>query len=97
MPSLPDVPTVSEVGLPRAEIYGWAGLLAPFSTPPTIIARLNQEVVAILRRPEIQAMFSREGGTAVGKSPQEFRALIEAEQARFAKIALARGIHLEEE
>ena len=97
MPSLPDVPTVREVGLPGAEIYAWAGFLAPFSTPPTIIARLNREVVAILRQPEMQAMFTREGGTAVGNAPEEFRAVIEAEQARFAKLAQARGIHLEKE
>jgi hypothetical protein len=42
-------------------------------------------------------MFTREGGTAVGNSPEEFRAVIEAEQARFAKLAQARGIHLEKE
>jgi tripartite-type tricarboxylate transporter receptor subunit TctC len=97
MASLPDTPTVSELGLHGAEIYAWAGFLVPSNTAPVIVARLHREIVAVIRRPDMQTIFSREGATVVGNSPEEFRAVIQAEQSRFAKLARARGIRLEDD
>jgi tripartite-type tricarboxylate transporter receptor subunit TctC len=97
MSSFPGTPTVRELGLPGAEIYAWAGILAPYGTPTSIVTHLHRETVAVIRRSEMQAMFVREGGNVVGNSPQEFRSVIAAEQVRFAKLAKLRGIHLEDE
>ena len=96
MSSLPDTPTVKELGLPGAEIYAWAGFLVPYGTPTAIVTQLHREIVAVVRRSEMQAMFAREGGYVVGNSPVEFRSVIAAEQVRFAKLAKLRGIRLEE-
>jgi tripartite-type tricarboxylate transporter receptor subunit TctC len=97
MSSFPGTPTMKEVGLPGAEIYAWAGILAPNGTPTSIVSYLHRETVAVIRRPEIQELVVREGGNVVGSSPEEFRSVIAAEQVRFAKLAKVRGIHLEDE
>jgi tripartite-type tricarboxylate transporter receptor subunit TctC len=90
------VPTVAESGLPNVEIYGWAGFLVPARTPKEIVARLNREIVAVLKEPEIKAVFDNEGSEVVGSSPEEFRAFIAAELAKFTRIVKLGGIKLEE-
>jgi tripartite-type tricarboxylate transporter receptor subunit TctC len=94
--SLPEVPTVSEAGFPNAEIYGWGGFLVPRGTPKEVVARLNREIVAVLGRPEVKAIFDNEGSETVGSSPDEFRAFIAAELAKFGRIIKLGGIKLEE-
>jgi tripartite-type tricarboxylate transporter receptor subunit TctC len=94
--SLPDVPTVVEAGFPNAEIYGWGGFLVPRGTPKEIVARLNREIVAVLRRPEVKAIFDNEGSETVGNAPDEFRAFIATELAKFGRIIRLGGIKLEE-
>jgi tripartite-type tricarboxylate transporter receptor subunit TctC len=97
MSSFPGTPTVSELGFPGAEIYAWAGILAPYSTPTSIVTHLHRETVAVIRRPEIQDLVVREGGNVVGNSPEEFRSVIATEQVRFAKLAELRGIRFEDD
>jgi len=94
--SLPDVPTVREIEFPNAEIYGWGGFLVPRGTSKDIIARLNREIVAVLKRPDVKAIFDNEGSEIVGSSPDEFRAFIAAELQKFTRIIRLAGIKLEE-
>jgi tripartite-type tricarboxylate transporter receptor subunit TctC len=56
-PSLPDVPTFAEAGLPPLRATSWAGLFAPAGTPPEITARLNREFAAIINEPDFRARF----------------------------------------
>jgi tripartite-type tricarboxylate transporter receptor subunit TctC len=95
--SLPGVPTVAEVGLPAAEIYGWAGFLVPAGTPSPIVLRLQKEILAVLRKPDIKAMFENEGAEVVGSTPEDFRAFIASEQAKFTRVIKRSGIEAETE
>ena len=88
----PDIPTIAESGLPGYESVQWYGLLAPARTPPEIIARLHQEVVAILRAPDVAERFAADGGGLVASSPEEFAAFIKTETVKWAKVAKAAGI-----
>jgi tripartite-type tricarboxylate transporter receptor subunit TctC len=89
---VPEVPTVAEAGVPGYESSTAFGVLAPARTPPAAIARLNQELVKILRSPEIREKMAAEGVEAVGSTPQEYAAHIKAELASYARIVKAAGI-----
>jgi tripartite-type tricarboxylate transporter receptor subunit TctC len=79
---LPDVPAVAET-LPGFEISGWYGLMAPANTPPDVIKRLNTEVTAILRSPEITARFRDGGMEPSPTTPEAFADYIKAELVRW--------------
>jgi tripartite-type tricarboxylate transporter receptor subunit TctC len=70
--SLPNVPTVSESGLPGFDVSGWYGVMAPTGTPPAIINRLNQLVVDALRDPQVVKNFAVDGLDLATGTPQEF-------------------------
>src|SRR5207344_2575296 len=69
LPYLPDVPTIAELGFPGYEISSWQGVFAPAGTPKDIIDKLNGEIVAMLKTPEVQARITREGALPIGSSP----------------------------
>jgi tripartite-type tricarboxylate transporter receptor subunit TctC len=94
-PSLPDVPTLSEAGLPGFEIMSWFGLLAPAGTPAPIVARLNAETVKALARPDVQATLAAQGLEVAPGSPEQFGAYIKSEIAKFTRIGKAAGIKAE--
>ncbi len=85
-PQLPDVPTLSEAGVPGYELSTWFGMLAPTGTPKDIIARLHGALVKVTRSPETKAQFETLGYDVVGGTPEEFAAYIRAENDKYAKI-----------
>ena len=87
IPSLPDVPTVSESGLPGFESVSWGGVMAPAGTPPEIINRLNTEINRILKLPDVIEKLSALGAEVVGTTPDEFAAYLKAEIAKWGKVA----------
>ena len=87
-----DVPTMEESGLPAFTGGTWWGVLAPARTPATVVDRLSKEVATILRAPDVAQIFNERGFEAVGNSPAEFRAFIEAETKRWLKVAQGAGI-----
>lgn len=89
---LPDLPTMSEAGVPGYHAVIWNGILAPAKTPPSLIARLNQEIVAIVRAAEFRARLESVGSEVVGSTPAEWRGFIETEIAKWTKIAGLAGI-----
>ena len=89
---LPDVPTVSEACVPGYEWTFWYGLLVSSKTPEAIVQRLNQEAVAILNQPDIQERLNQMGVLVAASTPEAFRELIEAEVAKFKRIADAANI-----
>jgi len=95
MPIVPDVPTVAESGLDAYETTSWNGVLAPARTPPAILARLNRDIVAVLRMPDVRALFEQEGAEAVGGSGPEFEAFIKGETANWAKVVKFARIPME--
>jgi tripartite-type tricarboxylate transporter receptor subunit TctC len=76
IPTLPDVPTVRELGLPNMEMRGWNGFFAPARTPDAVIARLNGEIVKAARQPEVQSRMAEVGAEAVGSTPQELAQVV---------------------
>lgn len=90
-PQLPDVPTISEAGVPGFEAITWFGLLAPAKTPRQIVARLNELLVKVVRAPDIKSRFEVLGYEVVGSSPQEFASFIRAESEKYAKAVKISG------
>ena len=88
----PDIPTISESGLPGFDSVQWYGMLAPAGTPRDIIERLHRETVAILRAPEVRTRLSGEGADVVAGTPEEFSALLRREIDKWARVAKAAGI-----
>ena len=91
-PTLQDVPTVSESGLPQYDYLSWRGIAAPAGTPREIIAQLNAVVAKILRTPEARDWFAEQGGEPVGDTPEEFAAFIKQEYVRWGPIVREAGI-----
>jgi tripartite-type tricarboxylate transporter receptor subunit TctC len=85
-PSLPDVPTVREAGLPGVETVAWFGIQAPARTPRPIIERLATEIHAAVNEPATRAKIEELGGEPVGDSPEEFQRLIDAEITRWTEV-----------
>ena len=85
-PGLPNVPTVSEAGLPGFEASVWYALMAPAGTPADIIARLNAEANAYLATDEARDMFAKLGAEPAGGSPADAAAFIRAELEKWGPI-----------
>jgi tripartite-type tricarboxylate transporter receptor subunit TctC len=90
-PQLPEVPTISEAGVPGFEAENWFGMFAPAKTPQRIIARLNEAVVKVVRSPDIQSQFAALGADAVGNSPEEFAAFVRRDMERYARVVRISG------
>jgi tripartite-type tricarboxylate transporter receptor subunit TctC len=84
--ALPDLPTISEAGVPSYEAGSWVGVLVPAQTPRPIVARLNQEIVRILRIPDVHEQISRSGAEVVANTPDEFAALIRTNVKKYAEL-----------
>ena len=92
---LPDVPTLHELGLKDFDAVGWNGLLAPAGTPRDIVARLNTEVVRVLRIPEVRDQLTSQGADIVGNSPEQFAAWIRAEVKKWAEVVKVSGAKID--
>ncbi|MGZ5147332.1 MAG: tripartite tricarboxylate transporter substrate binding protein, partial [Burkholderiales bacterium] len=92
----PDIPTMAEAGVPGYEASIWNGLLAPAGTPRPIVNRLNEAVAQILKSPQAKERYANVGAEIRYDSPEEFRALIRSDVAKWAKVIRARGIRVDE-
>ena len=92
---LPDVPTADAQGLRGFEAKEWYGFVAPGGTPREIVARLNQEIVRVLKSAEIHGRLVDLGTDVVAESPEHFAALIKSEQVKWSKLIKEAGIRLE--
>lgn len=87
--SLPEVPTMVELGYPEFDASSWFGMVAPARTPPAIIGRLAEDVHAVLRDPAIERQMVEQGADPVGNGPEAFAAFIAREVARWETIVRA--------
>ncbi len=95
VPTLPDVPTIAESGLPGYDYSTWSGFCAPAGTPKEIIDRLNTELVKIVRSKESSDWHAARGSDPVSDTPEEFAALIKADYEKWGPIIREAGIKLE--
>ena len=86
IPALPDVPTVRELGFPGIEANGWNGLFAPAKTPRDIIDRLQKEVAAAVRHPDLVRRFNDLGAEPLGSTSAELDAVLRGQIAQFRPI-----------
>ncbi|MDP1604858.1 MAG: tripartite tricarboxylate transporter substrate binding protein, partial [Legionella sp.] len=89
---VPGLPTMEEAGVPGYEMIGWNGIFVPKGTPPEIVARLNAELVKVLRSAEVGDQLARLGAVPVGDTPQQFGTFVKAESTRWGKIIKDLGI-----
>jgi tripartite-type tricarboxylate transporter receptor subunit TctC len=95
IPALPDVPTISEAGVPGYEVTNWRGIVAPAGTPRSVIERLNKELTAIVVSEETKKRFESEGAEPLRMSPEEFSRFIAAETAKWARVVKDANIRAE--
>ena len=95
LPVMPDVPTISEAGVPGYEMAAWQGVVTTAGTPRAVVEKLNAEIVKLLGLPEVQARLSMDGGEVTPSTPEQFAAYIASEISRFAKIVQDAGARVE--
>ena len=95
LPQLPDVPTLAEAGVTADNVDMWYGVLAPKGTPPDIVARLNKEIAAVLKLPEVATAFKAQGMVPATSTAEEFGALIAKDAQRWATVVQRGGITAE--
>ena len=92
---LPDVPTISESGVPGYEAHNWWGILAPAGTPAPVIEKLHRDLTRVLASRETEKRFETEGAEVVRMTPAEFGGFISAELVKWSRVAREVGIKAE--
>ncbi|WP_255592572.1 tripartite tricarboxylate transporter substrate binding protein [Bordetella sp. BOR01] len=87
-PVFPDIPTVSEAGLPGYEANIWLGMLAPKGTPPEVVSKLNQAISQIAGSAEVKQQWMKDGVAPMVMDPQAFKTYLQQDIERLRKIAL---------
>lgn len=85
-PVLPDLPTIDESGVPGYDKAAWFGLFAPAAVPESIITRVYDVVVKVLKNPDVVKFLARDGAIVVANSPAEFGAFVRSEIAEWGKL-----------
>jgi tripartite-type tricarboxylate transporter receptor subunit TctC len=85
-PTMPDIPTVDEAGVPGYQVSVWFGVVAPAATPKDVIARLNTEISRVLALPDVKERFSQSGIEIVGGAPEVFDRHIREQVSTWGKV-----------
>lgn len=93
--SLSEFPTIAASGVPGYDENTWYGMFGPAGLPPAILNKLNADLVKVLLSPELKERFAEQGQEMVGNSPEQFRELVRAEVAKWAKVIKEIGIRLD--
>lgn len=91
LPLFPELPTIAEAGVKGYEATQWYGVLAPANTPTPVVTKLHAAIVKALQGADVKERLASEAGEPVGNSPEEFRAFIQKEIARWAPVIKAAG------
>ena len=93
--SLPDIPTISESGIPGFEAASWGGVMGPAGLPTEIVNKLNADIIKILKMPDVAEKLSGLGAEIVGSTPQEFDLYLKNEIQKWGKVARDNNIQLD--
>ena len=88
---MPNLPTVSEAGVPGYEAVIWLGVMAPKGTPPAIVNRLNAEITKIVNKPEVRAEWAKQGAVPMTLSPDEFARYTADDIVKWEKVVRLSG------
>ena len=92
---MPELPTISEAGLPGFDANNWYGIVVPAKTPRAIIDQLNAEVTKVLNMPDVKATLFNQGLDPAPGTPEQFGAYIRSERVKWAKVIKASGAKAE--
>ena len=92
---LPQLPTFAESGYPEYEINSWQAFFAPAGTPSDIVMKINGEIGRILKLPDMRDRLAGLGAVSVGSTPEQSRALVKSEIAKWARVVKAAGIRVD--
>jgi tripartite-type tricarboxylate transporter receptor subunit TctC len=95
LPTMPDVPTIDEAGVPGYESVGWFGVVAPAGAPREVVVTLNAEINRILQLAEVRERLLELGAEPAKTTPAEFLDFIRRDNAKWAKLIRERGIVIE--
>ena len=91
----PDVPTISEAGIPGFEYLTWYGMLVPAGTPGTIVVRVQADIAKIVQASQVRERFFNQGLDVFGSSPSEFQAYLDTELAKWDRVIRATGLRVD--
>ena len=91
-PALPEIPTIAESGVPGYEATNWYGVLAPASTPKTIVDAINAGILEALRSPAVADAITAQGADPVGSTPAEFATYLKSEVEKWSRLIRDAGI-----
>ena len=94
-PTLPDVPTTAEAGLPGFEMDYWYALFGPAGTPPALVQQIQRDTAAILNAPETKEYMLTQGSIAVGSTPEALDAIVRRDLALWSKVVKTGGVKAE--
>lgn len=94
-PFLSDLPTIAESGYPGFEVAGWTGVFAPAKTPDAVLDKIDRELIAAAKRPEVREHFNQLAFTPASESRAEFQRHIAAEIAKWAKAIKDSGTKID--
>jgi tripartite-type tricarboxylate transporter receptor subunit TctC len=94
-PVTPDVPTISEAGVPGYESTIWLGLMAPAATPKPIVEQLSAAVNKIINSPEVKEIWAKQGATPMGMTPSAFGKFMRADIQKWAKLVKETGMKVQ--
>ena len=91
-PSLPQIPTMQELGLRDFEFLNWFGVVMAAKTPPEIIKTVHQGIMEVLKTPSIRARLTEDGSEIIGNTPEQFTAFINSDAAKWSRLAVQMGL-----
>ena len=94
-PLLPDLPAIAESGYPGFEALAWNGIMVPAGTPKPVIAKLNAEINAILKQPDVVAKMNAQGFDLIGGTPEDLGNLIRREGDTWAPVIRKLGLKVD--
>ncbi len=96
VPAAPDLPTIAEAGVPGFDVSTWFAFFVPAKTPPAIIKKINEDVVAALGHPMVKERLEQFGATLVGSTPQELAAFLKSEMDKWGPVIREAKIKVDE-
>ncbi|WP_409517319.1 Bug family tripartite tricarboxylate transporter substrate binding protein [Diaphorobacter sp.] len=94
-PDLPDVPTMTELGMKDFNKVGWMGFFLPAKTPPEVVKKLNDNLIAVLKMPEIQQRYRELGGRPGGMDSEQFSHLVRDDQKTWGELITSQNLQLD--
>ena len=92
--AMPDVPTLAETGAPGFDVTSWYSVIAPAGTPAAVVNRIQADIAAVLRQPDVVTRLSNDGAEPVGSTSAEFRKFLQAEIRKWDAVVKKAGIEL---